>query len=229
MFFVVDFETSGRTPWDKWSIPLSVGIVPVNESGDIVQLEGYGEMYFQKVPGGNAQDDTWFFYERFKHNEVPRPDLVPESDLTGTYRWWLDIRDQYPGAYMDAWYDSVTRLAKLDLCHRMIEYLNRVEPNLELRFLAANPGSFDKMWMEYIFASEGLSVPFSHRTLCMRSMRFGLDSDTQEFGRTKGAHTSVLPHHALHDAMGESLELQSYINQKKKKNEVRTDIPAGIV
>lgn len=191
MFFVVDVETSGLTPWTGEL--LTVGICPVDEEGRIYD------------------DDA--LYLRLVH--VARdPREIPEEDRTSTNKFWAD---QLEGVINEA-YNTYPRVHIVEAREHIIRYVSRIEPNASNRFIAANPVAFDKMWLEYLYGAEfDEKWPFHYRALCLRSMRFGLNNDPV-FGSGRSNFKPVIAHHGLYDAIAEAYDLQEMINAKQNRS-----------
>lgn len=196
MFFVVDVETTGLTPWT--GNLLTVAIVPVSEEGDIVEED--------------------FYYRRLNHHAVdPRiiQELRPE-DLTDTHKFWLD---QEPSTIDEA-YNKAPRISGIMMRQEISRYVSRIEPDKSKRFLAANPAAFDKMWLESLYGPNyNEEWPFHYRNLCLRSFRYGLEV-SNVYGSSKGAQESEVPHHALHDAIAEARDLVYLLNLKRRIHEI---------
>ena len=204
MFFVVDFETSGLTPWT--GSPLTIGVVPVDQDGNILSAR---------------------FYERFTHREdEPMTLFDSQAYMTDTEQWWCS--DAVPNeAYLEAWVKQ-PRLPRAEVLTQLCNWVEFNTPVGESAFVAANPSFFDKMWLEYLFADTGIANPFHYRTLCLRSMRFGLEHEDETFGSSKGAQEPVIEHHALYDAEAEAQDLSNLIKMKKNLVEAfKNDNPAG--
>lgn len=74
----------------------------------------------------------------------------------------------------------------------------------------ANPVAFDKPWIDQLFLRTNIDNPFDYRSLCLRSMHFGLrqviwGGDRETWGEFN--IPSELPHHALYDAKAQAKEL----------------------
>jgi hypothetical protein len=194
MFFVIDFETSSLNPWDGF--PLTLGIVPVNKYGDIIAESAH-------------------LYVEFP--VIHEPDWHLPANLTETEQWWLTLKNSDVEseniAFESAWYRD-EEVDYLDVIERMTEFFEFIEPDKMKRFLCANPVSFDKMWMDYIYSNYMKTPPYHYRSLCLRSMRFGLEyGEKQEFGSTREYDAEpLIPHHALHDARAEAADLRMLMN-----------------
>lgn len=188
MFFVVDVETSGLTPWTGQI--LSVAIVPVTEDGLVLDTH---------------------FYERIMHSSKDPRD-IPESMRTDTNRFWAEQDPEI----LDEAFNYYPRVHPVDARQHIIDWVQSVEADKSQRFIAANPVAFDKMWLESLYRQTyDEKWPFHYRCLCLRSMRFGLELDTVEYGSAKGAQKPVRPHHALDDAYSEAADLSFLIKMKR--------------
>lgn len=193
MFFVVDVETSGLTPWTGQL--LSVAIVPVTQEGEVL-LDSV-------------------FYERLMHT-VRDPREIPEDVLTDTNRFWLD----QPDDVISEAFSKYPRVHPIDCRTYIKRWVEEIEPDKSQRFIAANPSAFDKMWLESLYGQEYDSMwPFHYRSLCLRSFRFGLELSETVFGSRKGAQESAIPHHAREDAIAEALDLSYLIELKRSMND----------
>ena len=96
----------------------------------------------------------------------------------------------------------------------ILGYVHSFSRELHDRVFAANPASFDWMWSEKLFASTPYDTPFSHRTLCMRSVLWGHTGGRWGNSRYKSssANYPLIPHHALHDAVSQAKDLVDMIS-----------------
>jgi hypothetical protein len=197
MFFVTDFETSSLTPWDEGEPrPLTVGIVPVTLAGDILTEET--------------------FYARFPIYNFP--DWHMPGNLTDTERFWLGVKNEDEAGeevFNEAWLRELeTQEDYYDVMERLTEYIDAFGTPGE-NFIVANPGHFDFMWMQWVYAFTGLKSPFHYRVLCLRSMKYGLDyGNDPTFGSARGKQ-SAHPHHALYDAIAEAEDLVDLMVQSR--------------
>ena len=205
MFFVIDFETSDLMPWI--GSPLTLGIVPVNEAGEILDQDLY------------VQFPTWHLM----------PDWDMSANLSDTESWWNQKRLSDEPIEIRAWEaawlrDSEDEDSSGQAIAKITDFLQVIEPDKNKRFLCANPIAFDKMWMDYIYTTMTDSpVPYHYRNLCLRSMQYGLDYGTNpEFGNARD-HESGLPHHALYDARAEAIDLAGHMNRGRIVQEYLSD------
>jgi hypothetical protein len=181
-FFSVDVEASATTP--SMGYLLTVGIVPVVPVGINDKWRLHGERCYVRLL------QPWF--EAF---ENPEYTSMP---------WW---REQDPEVRGEAFEnDSLVRHEPGVAAQMIVEFVRSIEPDPGQSFFVANPVSFDKPWLDDLFACEGIPSPFHYRSLCLRSMRFGMDP-RKGFGGSRDTHPSKVPHHALHDAEAQALDL----------------------
>jgi len=88
-----------------------------------------------------------------------------------------------------------------------------IEPVAENRIFVANPVAFDKKWIDDLFEKTRQENPFHYRSLCLRSMSFGLHRG-QEWGKDRTENISEVPHHALHDAKAQAIDLISLLKKR---------------
>lgn len=190
MFFVVDVETSGLTPWTGQL--LTVGIVPVTEFGEI-----------------REEDTRYWKLAHFARD----PRLIEEHHLTDTNKFWLEQQEDVIDEAFS--FRNGDRIKNWDFRKELNDYVNEVEPNKSKRFIAANPVAFDKMWLESAYNEfYDKEWPFHYRCLCIRSLRYGLEFEETEYGSAPGAQKSEIPHHAMYDALAEAVDL-SYLLKLK--------------
>lgn len=200
MFFSVDVETSNLTPWSPDGELLTVGAVAVRYDprfgADSTVIEG--EFYVRIDQEGTL--DSWWYED----------ELFAEDAPSDTAKWWSE---QNTAAQDEAWRDLGLVRHAPDLAARMLrEFVVHHAYNVDATFVA-NPVSFDKMWVDALFAETGIASPFHYRSLCLRSMRFGLDPRS-EYGSVRETHDPVIPHHALHDARAQALDLIEMLERR---------------
>ena len=92
-----------------------------------------------------------------------------------------------------------------------------MEPDWNKRIFVANPASFDKMWCDYLFAvTKHDPAPYHYRSLCLRSMKFGLAPETT-YGSDRTTHKSTVEHHAYYDALAQAKDLIDMLKTKKER------------
>lgn len=185
-FFSVDVETSGFTP--ATGRLLTVGI-------HVVRPTKYG---------GELMPDS--LYVRMTRGVV-KPD---DSSMA----WWAEqdeiVRNE---AYAD---DTLVRHSPIVAARMICEFVANVCPEPEGRVFVANPVAFDKMWMTSLFDEARLIDPFHYRSLCLRSMKFGLNPGS-EWGNDRSDHKPLIPHHALSDAHAQALDLCDMLNERSER------------
>lgn len=177
--FSVDVETTSTNPFTGQL--LSVGAVAVDYDTLEVNL-----------------DDA--FYARVEYD----PDGLIDP---ATYEWWTSTNVSTP-VFEEAWtaeprYSSVATAAALSV------WACKFSDNVHERVFAANPASFDYAWILKLYSStDVVQIPFSHRTMCMRNIAFGLEKET-EWGQSRGSrmHQPTDPHNALSDATAQAYDL----------------------
>ena len=192
-FFNVDVECTATVP--SMGFLLTVGIVPVLHDGDSWVLH---------------RDRL---YVRLDHDldmlVIPRPEHYTSMP------WWEQQSDQAQDeAYRD---DELVRHAPRTAARMIAEFVESVQPDWSQRFFTANPVSFDKPWLDELFASYEMPSPFHYRSLCLRSMRFGMNP-SRGFGSERETHAPKVPHHALHDAEAQALDLVAMLNTEPKES-----------
>ena len=193
MFFVVDVETSNQNPWMPDAYLLSVGIVPVTQEGEVL----FNNYFYARIQSYLPAE--WFV------------DSLPTENET--LIWWR----QQPQYAKEEAYSSpnALRYSMHEVARSMARYLETVEPTFDQRFLVANPSWFDMLWIQHLFGSTGVQMPFHHRALCLRSMKFGINTDDPVFGSERDGHKPEFEHVAWSDAFAEAKDLQDMIQFKQ--------------
>lgn len=197
-FFSVDVETSDVNPWRGGQL-LSIGIAPARWTpGQPVQVAEPEEGHYVRIDCSQVLEPLGWYGD------------IPEDSQTSTYKWWIQ---QSVEAQAEAWLDrSLERLPALDAVDQCVKYLESIEPQQSQRIFVANPSSFDKMWITYFFA--GLEEePFSHRSLCLRSFRFGIEKDSP-WGASREHHHPILAHHAYYDALAQAKDFKDLMQAR---------------
>lgn len=123
--------------------------------------------------------------------------------------WWREQSDEVRGeAYENR---DLLRFDRATTAKALAEWMAFVEPVWERRIFTANPVSFDKPWIDKLFYWAGMELPYHHRSLCLRSMKFG-SNPCFGFGSDRTTHQSLLPHHALADADAQAQDLIDMLN-----------------
>lgn len=200
-FFVIDVETSCLNPFEPDPMLFTVGAVAVSQGGNIL----YNDVFYQRIHNTPDLPVEWFDW------------TLPTKNPT--CEWW---RQQNLEAVREAWLDrSLERFPMMKVAADLDAWVVHIEPDPSQRFVTANPSYFDKMWIEWMYTVEGLQSPFHYRTLCLRSMHFGID-DGDEFGKSREGHKPEVEHIALHDAIAEARDLQDMIDFKNSIPSPRT-------
>lgn len=145
-----------------------------------------------------------------------------------TLRWWMTVE---PETY-EASRPNVDQDYKLwdfqseIVAYHLMEFVQTNTAQDTKSIFVANPIAFDKPWIDHLFASHADQVknPFDYRSLCLRSMHFGLEPNLSWGGdrETWGDFNvpSEVPHHALYDAKAQAQEL---ILMLKARDNVASD------
>lgn len=183
-FFSVDVETSGTSPL-KGDL-LTIGAVAVQHDGD--QWTPTQQFYIRLDYGPGGMNANW-----------------DESTQT----WWEDQDDDVRGeAYEDS---SLCRVSPHAAMKLFEEWVLRVADTDEVheRVFAANPASFDYNWIDASFTTTNVKNPFSHRTMCLRSLAFGQSTAAAAMWKEYRPRWNkpLRPHHALDDALAQAWDL----------------------
>lgn len=187
-FFSVDVETSGQTLC-KGRL-LTVGVVAVTQN-----------------PVGRWGINPNWFYAR-----VDALVTVPLDERPWDSMFWWGQQD--PCVQAEAFADrDLVRHPPLTVAKLLHEYVVEIEPQWDQRVFVANPVSFDKPWIDDLMASNGLPPLFHYRSLCLRSMKFGM-VPSPEYGGDRDTHPSRVPHHAMWDAHAQAEDLIDMLEAK---------------
>lgn len=193
--FSVDVETTSTDPHNGWL--LTVGVQPVTfPTGNIAAPVLDGRTFYERI-------DRIHHYPRW---------FATLTDSGSTLSWWLK---QNSDAQAEAFRDlTLERLEPDTVAARLIDYVETIEPEPEARVFVANPATFDKAWIDDLFAETGYPNPFHYRTLCLRSMRFGLVPG-DKWGAARDDHNPAIPHHAFHDAYAQAQDLARMLETRE--------------
>ena len=187
-FLSVDVETSSKVAGTGHL--LSVGIVPVvHQDGKWVQLIEQGAALYVRIEHPLGTD--------FRHH--PNVDSVA---------WWSE---QDPKSVKEAFDQSLLRFPPHTAAKMIHEHVRSLEDDPLRVIFAANPVSFDKPWVDALIVKAGLELPWHYRSMCLRSMKFGMDISAG-FGADRTTHPSAWPHHALYDAIAQAHDLCDMLN-----------------
>lgn len=188
-FLSVDVETSTKVAGTGHL--LSVGIVPVVfRDGRWVALDALDCLY-HRIEHPIEID--------FRH--------PPNVDSVG---WWSE---QDPVVIKEAFDWSLSRYPRRLSAQLIHEFVRSLNDDWTQVIFAANPVSFDKPWVDQMIAKAGLELPWHYRSLCLRSMKFGMNISAG-FGSDRTTHESSLPHHALYDALAQAQDLCDMLNSQ---------------
>lgn len=195
IFFSIDVETSDTDR--QRGLLLSVGIQPI-----------------KWTPGMDASLVHLAWYERIdRTEELTRRGWFDGTCKTDTYQWWVQQNDK---AQDEAWRDlRLQRFGPSLAAERIINYVDYILSSFGEReaFFVANPVAFDKGWIDDLFSYTHQTNPFHYRSLCLRSMRFGLRKGSN-WGSVRDDHPSDIPHHALRDAQAQALDLIDMLKER---------------
>jgi hypothetical protein len=193
-FFSVDVETSGLTPGT--GALLTVGIQPVSWSAPGDGPLAYGASFMPTS-----------LYVRIDRSF----ELGSWKPGNPTFDWWADQSDEARGeAFADT---SLVRHPAETAAAMISEFVRSTEGTPDQRVFVANPVAFDKMWLVSLFDEAEVEDPFHYRSLCLRSMKFGL-RPRSKWGSDRENHEPVIPHHALHDAVAQAHDLLDMLAER---------------
>jgi hypothetical protein len=204
-FIVVDVETSHTDPAEGFIF--TIGACVVTYDNELATIEN--EYFYQRIDQTTKiTDSTW---------------LETIYDPKSTLSWWLTQPLEVQQA---AWRGGIERGdMERDVAHYFwqwvismgAKYSEPFDARLKPVFVA-NPVTFDYAWISALFAPYNLPSPFDYRTLCLRSMGFGVaDGDRWEWVRQKRANQSQVPHHAFWDAYAAAQDLQDLLSNRDEQ------------
>ena len=182
-FFSFDVETTSKVA--SAGELLTVGCVPVVRTAD-----------------------GWVKYPQHFYMRVDSTVRVT-SQRHSSLAWWKEQGEEVRGeAYENR---DLLRFDRATTAKALAEWMANIEPEWERRIFTANPVSFDKPWIDDLFVWADMEFPYHHRSLCLRSMKFG-SNPRFGFGSDRTTHQSLLPHHALADADAQAQDLIDMLN-----------------
>lgn len=191
-FFSVDVETSDTDLADGELF--TIGVQPVRWS-------------FGRAP--ELVNDR--FYVRLEHTLLGWPTMDESEAKTATHRWWLEQSDAARG---EAYENTALVRHPADVAARMLhEYCVGHEEFPEERIFVANPVAFDKPWIDRLLSGAGIEGTFHYRSLCLRSMKFGLRPGSS-WGGDREARAPFIPHHAYWDARAQAEDLIDMLRER---------------
>lgn len=198
-FFSVDVETSDTRLGASMAHLLTIGVQPV-----VWEPRKTPEMLADR------------FYVRVDHPLKGWPTMDASEAQTDTHRWWLEQSEEARNeAYADT---SLLRHPRHIAAKMLDEFCRDHEADAARRIFVANPVAFDKPWIDLLMAESGIDGTFHYRSLCLRSMKFGLRISS-EWGSDRENHQPVIPHHAYWDAKAQALDLIDMLNERDAAKE----------
>jgi hypothetical protein len=133
----------------------------------------------------------------------------PESaklDSSDTYEWWEKQNEQ---AFEAAWGHRECRLAPNTVAELLSEFIIGHSEDWNDRIFAANPSTFDYGWINQLLSGASVEDTFHYRTICIRSLAFGLYGGDWGGGRGESGewYLPEVPHHAYFDALAQGQDL----------------------
>lgn len=192
-FFVTDVETSGTDPMED--VIFTLGCVVVTYDGTCVTIE---DNYFYEA----IDQEEWINQSRW-FNTI--------TDQQSTLSWWLR---QPIDVQKAAWREPKSRFRYNEVGSMFCDFVAGMTAHLDTKpVFAASPASFDKPFVDRLLTDSGEKNPFDYRTLCIRSMAYGLHEGAI-WGNNGWQNRSQAPHHALYDAYGAALDLQQLLSDR---------------
>lgn len=200
-FFSVDVETSALDPWHGELLTVGIHVVEhdpltkrtrLSDAHCYVRINRYKELEERSAKGlwGN------------------------EANPNSSFGWW---QRQNKAARDDAYADpTLPRLNALNAAEVISAFCVSIQPIAKERVFVANPVSFDHMWLKALFSETGVEDPFHYQSLCLRSMKFGLREGTS-WGSERDNALPEIPHHALHDARAQAIDLVNMLIERDGK------------
>ena len=160
------------------------------------------------VPVVHDDEAGWTKFPQHFYMRLDVPTRVT-AERFSSLAWWREQSDEVRAeAYQDR---DLLRFDRPTVAKALAEWMAFVEPVWERRIFTANPVSFDKPWIDKLYYWADMDLPYHHRSLCLRSMKFGIDP-TVGYGSDRTTHQSLLPHHALADADAQAQDLIDMLN-----------------
>lgn len=114
-----------------------------------------------------------------------------------TREWWAE-QNETARVEVFATNRSDRREAAADFIRWIDEYTQHA-------VFVANPCTFDHAWVLRWLTECGERMPFDYRTMCLRSADWGRNPG--EWGLSRSGASPIVPHHALHDAQAQAIDL----------------------
>lgn len=204
-FIVVDVETSHTEPTEGFIF--TVGACVVTYDAGFATIEN--EYFYQRINQEQKITDSGWLETIYD----PRSTLSwwltqPLEVQEAAWRGGLDRGCSERDAAVDFWQWVISMDAK---------YTEPFEASGKPIFVA-NPVTFDYAWMNSLLRSHNLHMPMDYRTLCLRSMAFGVTDNTRwAWAEQKRANKSQVPHHAFWDAYAAAQDLQDLLSNRDEQ------------
>lgn len=137
--------------------------------------------------------------------------------------WWYEaLRFSTWDEVTKEWWSQQNETARAEMRPKLggdpkivaVEFVEWVQEQDTDNVFVANPSTFDYAWVLRWLTEAGLDMPFSHRTLCLRSADWGRTGG--QWGLDRTGHRPVVPHHALHDAQAQAFDLIDIIGSHNR-------------
>jgi len=137
--------------------------------------------------------------------ELSYPDSA-KLDSPMTYEWW---EQQNEHAFEAAWGHRECRSEPNDVAQKLSDFVCGYSDVWDDRIFAANPSTFDFGWVSKLLSGAGLNEVFHYRTMCIRSIAFGIYGGDWGGGRKDSGEWNIpeIPHHAYYDALAQGKDL----------------------
>ncbi len=195
-YFSVDVEASSTML--TRGLLLSVGIVPVAIDGDV----GLGN-----VPEFHG------FYARVQQFAIGEERRWSDKDC---WNFWAEQETKSPMAWSEIFDTNLVRHSDRVVARMIAEYLEQFPGGQMEHIFVASPTSYDKPWIDKLFADARLPAPFSWRSIDLRSCQWALDPD-DDITQSNREHESEVPHHALYDARAQALTLMDILEDRNRR------------
>jgi hypothetical protein len=115
----------------------------------------------------------------------------------GTREWWQQQNETAKHDIFD-----IKGVDSIEAAQNFVQWVQGITDHA---VFVANPCTFDHAWVLRWLTSCGEPMPFDYRTLCLRSADWGRNPGP--WGLERNGHKPIVPHHALHDAQAQALDL----------------------
>lgn len=184
LFVSVDVETTGPSP--VVADLLTLGACAVTEGGEVLESSAlYLRLHYDRAKRWDKATHTWW----------EQQDETVRHEAYGNNRTGLQPT-------------MLPKDAALVLSGWLTQH--QVKQQAEDLCFVAHPAGFDWQFVNALCWEHLGSNPFGYRSLCLRSMGFGLSDRPWGEDRTDDSDLYVpskVPHHALHDAVAQAHQL----------------------